>query len=419
MKYHIQALCLLLTFSLLSSSLFSNGLPIYRAYAPVKLVIDDKKPKFYKKQMKDLQEAGKYEGALCYAFLLREHGKRKQTKIADKFLAEHFENNLKMVAESIDSLNKQTEVFNDELSAQAASRLWCHYKDMVSLKQLVDKYGGAYKVPVDYTDQATKTEQVKTDYFKKTAQMYFDEVVAVEPAAASKADYKPLARKLRRALKYENRRDILDLYGKVKKLATTTFGVGKATDRVTNSAVVIGEIRGVLYSEIKNSISRSSIPFLELMPNDKSMTSDGADLVVEIVVENRNIQTSKDTPTTEDLEKTKKVGEGEAERVETYKAKYTTYGKKANVTLQGVYIIKERTTGKTIRSDNITGTYTWSDYWYSYSGNIKALSKSQKRKVEQKESPYPPDGELINSAATGLAQQAGIQVLKYLRKTFK
>lgn len=419
MKYHIQAFCLLLTFSLLSSSVFSNGLPIYRAYAPVKLIIDDKKPKFYKKQMKGLQEAGKYEGALCYALLLREHGKKKQRKIAEKFLAEHFENNLKMVATSIDSLKKQTEAFNDELNAQAASRLWCHYKDMVSLKQLVDEYGDTYKVPIDYSDQAVKTKEVKADYFKKTAQMYFDEVTAAQPAATSKGDYKPLARKLSRALKYENRRDILDLYGKVKKLATTTFGVGKVTDRVTNSAVVVGSIRVALYNEIKSSLSRNNIPFLELMPNDKSRTTNGAELVVEIVVENRNIQTSKDTPETKDLEKKKEVGEGDAKQVKTYKAKFTTYGKKAEVTLQGMYIIRERATGKTIRTDNITGAYTWSDYWYSYSGDIKALSKSQKRKVEQKESAYPPDGELINYAATGLAEQAGTQVLKYLRNTYK
>jgi len=418
MKYHIQALGLLLTFLLLSNSAFSNGLPIYRTYAPVKL-IENKKPVFYKNEMNKLQKASKYEGALCYAFLAIKYGKRPQVKKSEKFLAEHFDNNLKMVGTSIENLKKQTEVFTDELSAQAASQLWCHYKNMVWLKELADEHGGAYKVS-EYSDQAAKTEQVKADYFKKTAQMYFDEALAAEPAAASKNDYKPLARKLRRALKYENRQDILDLYGKVKKLATTTFGVGKATDRVTNSSVVVGEIRSVLYSEIKNSISRNSIPFLELLPNDISTTTaNGAEFVVEIVAENRNIQTSKETPDTEDVEKKKEVGEGDAKRVETYKAKFTTYGKKAEVTLQGMYIIKERATGKTIRTDNITGTYTWSDYWYSYSGSIEALSKSQKRKVEQKESSYPPDGELINFAATGLAEQAGIQVLKYLRDTYK
>lgn len=408
MKYLFQTLCLIFGFLLLSTNTFSSDLPKYQRYAPVKLTTENKKPVFYKTEMNRLQKIGKYEGALCYAFLLRKYGNRRQIKKAEKFLAEHFENNLGMIALSIDSLKKQTAVFTDELSAQGASQLYCHYKDMITLKQLADEQDTQYKVPVDYTNQAAKAEQVRDDYYKKTAQMYFEQVNTAKSSASSKDDYKPLARKLSRALVYESRQDISDLYKEVKTLATTTIGVGKVIDG-GNSAVIISQIRETVNGKLSGGINDQSTPFVKLLANNAIA---GADLIVEATAGSRNIENLHHTPSSKTV---KKVDEKTGK---VYTAEFISYKKEAKVTFQGVYALKNRATGGQIRGNTITGHYTWTGYWYDYKGQIEALSKRQKRDIKRKEPPYPSDTELISPGADDFSQKVGIEVLNYLRKTY-
>lgn len=422
----------LLILFLLGSLFFSNktfsqdGLRNTRHYNAIQIA-DNKKPAYYSKRMKQAQERGFFLKALSSAFFLKKTGKKRHVKKADKFLAENFEQNISSVTAIINDLEENTKTFTNELTAQNASKLVSIYKNMVYLNQLIDSQGDKFKKVNDYSNHITKAEEVKADYYKKTAQLFFDEVVKNQSTASSKEDYKLLVNKLFSALSYDRRDDIAKLHQELKPLAVTSLGIGLVTDQVNISGISKNVIRETVYNKISTGIKPNRnarkpmppLPFFKLVTNDIAMTPTGADVLVEVTVTKVNFENVVDEPSSKDVSES----EGDGENKKIYKAKFITYGKRARVVMEGTYVIKDRLTGKVVRSDSVTGNYAWIEHWYKYTGDIKGLSKQEKHMIESKELPYPSKMELTQSAVNYdnacFAQKVGIKVLEYIREIGK
>jgi len=419
----------LLILFLLSSLFFPNnifsqdGLKNTRHYNPIQIA-DNKKSTYYLKRMKENQKRGFFLDALSSAFLLKKTGKKRHTKKADKFLEENFAQNISSVTEIIKGLEDNTKTFTNELTAQNANKLVSIYKSMVYLNQLIDNQGGKFKKVKDYSNNIEKAEEVKVDYYKKTAQLFFDEVIKGQSIASTKEDYKILVNKLSSAMSYDRRDDISKLYQELKPLAITSLGIGSASNQVNIQGISTNVIRETLYKTISKGIvpNRKSrkpmppLPFFKLVTNDIAMTPTGSDVLVEITVTKVDFENVVDKPYSKEVSES----EGDGENKKTYKANLITYGKRALVVMEGTYIIKDRRTGQVIRNDTVTGNYAWIEQWYKYTGDIKGLSKHEKRMIERKESPYPSKMELTQSAVNYddgcFAQRVGFKVLEYIRE---
>ena len=392
---------IVLLFLIIEASAQSELIP-YKTYYPIQ-VTENQKPNFYTDRMKNLQKNNNHIGALAFAFLAKKYGKKRHIKKADKFLEEHFNKNIQAAYQLIEKLEKQTQSFSTELSAQNASKLVALYKDMALLKNLAKEDNGMYDIK-DYSNAIQKAEENKATYFKQTAQLYFEEAKSARPNTKAIADYRVLVKKLNRALKYDSRNDITQLSEELKPYAITTLGIGTVTDEIYNSSISVNTVREVIHKEIYRGIQPNKkarnpmppLPFFKLVSNDIAMTSEGADVLVELIIKDVSIEKVVDETTSKEVSQT----EGEGDNKKTYKATLVTHSKRARVVMDGMYRIKERKTGKVVREDTVTGNYAWIDYWHNYKGSIKGLSKSQKNMVRKKELPYPPKTELIRSGAT-------------------
>ena len=423
MSKYLLILCFLSSLFFTNNTFSQDGLKNTRHYNPIQIA-DNKNPTYYSKRMKEAQKRGFFLNALSSAFFLKKTGKKRHAKKADKFLAENFEQNISAVTKIINEVEENTKTFTNELTAQNANKLVALYKNMVYLNKLIEDQGGKFKKVKDYSSQIEKAEEVKADYYKKTAQLFFDEVVKSQSSTSTKEGYKLLVNKLSSALSYNRRDDIAKLYQELKPFAITSLGIGSVSDQVNIPGISTNVIRETLYKTISTGIipNRNArkpmppLPFFKLVTNDIAMTPTGADVLVEVTVTKVNFENVVDEPSSKEVSES----EGEGENKKTYKANLITYGKRARVVMEGTYVIKDRLTGKVVRSDTVTGNYAWIDTWYKYTGNIKGLSKHEKRMIETKESPYPSKMELTQSAVNYdsgcFAQRVGFKVLEYIRK---
>lgn len=398
-----------------------GGLVSYRSYTPFKLV-ENQKPNAYSKQMNDLQQRGNRLGALANAFLLKKYGKKRHIKKADQFLEANYQANIAASTREIQQLETSTQSYSNEISAQQAGQLLAAYKNMVTLQGIIKDLGESYQL-TNYTSKIEQAEQVHSQYRKKTAQFYYDEVLAGRGNAQSKADFRLLGYKLIRALKYEKRDDISQLYKEIQVLATTSLGVGNMTNQIRGTDISIQDAREKLYYGIKGAIKPSGnrnnpmplLPFFELVENSLAMSTPGADLLVEVKLQSASVKKEKQESTSKEVSQS----EGEGDNKRTYKATINYHSKTSTATITGSYAIKDRKTGQVIRSNSITAKYEWRDYWDTYSGSIKALTKKQQKRVERKEQAYPPDSDIItigvSQSGYGFLHKVSEEVANYAK----
>jgi hypothetical protein len=90
----------------------------------------------------------------------------------------------------------------------------------------------------------------------------------------------------------------------------------------------------------------------------------------------------------------------------TVKAKLTTT--RIEVISSGVLSIRivDPATGRVMNQKNLRRSSVWASEWATYNGDERALSSQQKRLVEQRQKPLPPEQELFNSFAAPLYEDA-------------
>lgn len=414
---------LALSFLLFSNNTFSQKGLLSQRYSQVQIEAD-KKSSYYSKQMKKTHKNGYPIWALSYAFILKKNGKKKYIKKANKFLTSHYEENITSAIKVLENLAEETKNYKSEQTALDAKKLVLVYQNMVYLNDLIEKDDGQYKKFEDYSDRIEDAEVTRVDYFEKTAQLIFEEVKTARSNVGTKNEYKTLVKKLEHALNYDRRNDISNLRDELFPLAVTSLGIGKAYDQISTSNVLENSIREKIYETILdgtkiNRKKRKPMPvlrFFKLFPNDIAMTSTGSDFLVEVTAKEVSVDYINDPDHSEAVSQS----EGNGDNKKTYSANFITHGKRARVVMEGSYIIKERKTGKVIRNNTVTGNYAWMDNWYSYSGNIKGLSKREKRMIKLKESKYPSKTELTQSVTNYdngcFAQRVGFKVLEYIQE---
>ena len=382
----------------------------FHGYFPLK-VTEDKKPVYYSKRMNNYQKNDMYSEALLYAFYLKKYGKKRHLKKADQFLAEHFDANIESIEKMLNDLEISTQSFSNEVSAQEADKLESKYQNMLSLKSIVEELGESYQIK-DFSQQLELAKERKKDYYKKTAQMYYEQVVKGRAQASSKATYRLMANKLTRARRYDNRKDIIDLYEEIKVLATTRLGVGIIQNKISSSSLSISRLRDYLHNDIRYHTSKEEVhlPYFKLMDNNIAMTSSGSDILIEVTLLDMGVETSVDDPSTDEISRS----EGKGDEKQTFTGNWTTYSKRAEATVNASYRLKDTRTGKVIRSNTVSGTYTWVTYWYSFSGDRRALKKGQKNKLEQKQEAYPPRSELLEPGANTTLGNITEDILDYI-----
>lgn len=408
---------------LYAGALFAQ-LPLY-SITPAYTINKDENSRHYKNEMEKLEKAGHFRGASANALQLLISGKEKHKDDAKKFLDAHLAKTIETSEAEI--AHKKTEIaeFRGEETAQKANEIVNIYYELDQLKKLSEgvknKGNGAYEIPPN-PNEMENAEKARKSVFEKTAQMYFNEVQKDLPASKWREDYYQQAKKLERALKYDQRQDISIKLEEIKPAATISFGVGLITDASGNSGASMNDIRSALYFQILNDMKhdKKSQPYFDLVPNDESLIPDKANVILTAEIRGINVEQTSDQPRTEDVPGEIKDKEG---RKLAVRAKYTEYGKTAITKVEGTYTIKDTQTGKILKSNTISASDRWRHEWATYSGDERALSRMQKNKTQIKESPLPPRAELVRNALAnqvdGFIALLSREVMKFANESGK
>jgi hypothetical protein len=369
---------------------------------------------YYKRQMEKLgKQNDKLRAACANALkLLTPVGKGRHKDDAIEFLTANFKKAVENSESTVAQLKSEITEFQGEVTAKKAQEIVVIFLELEQMKQLSEECEkkGAYIVPA-YPNEMENAMTARKSIFEKTAQMYFEEVQRDLPSAQNREDYYSLAKKLERALKYDQREDIQLKMREIEPMATVNFGIGLITDRSGNAGISGNDMRSDLYSRLQTSMQRgkSVWPFFTLAPNDESLVSGKSNVMITVEIRAVNVQETPDKTVSKDH--SRKIKDSQKEITVT--AKYTEYGKTVETKIEGFYTIKDMQTGKTLKSNTISVLDSWRHEWASYTGDERALDKRQKEKAKTGDKPTPPSSELARGAVNKLVVSLSNVVVEF------
>lgn len=152
-----------------------------------------------------------------------------------------------------------------------------------------------------------------------------------------------------------------------------------------------------------------STPFLHV-----GLNTPNPDITVNFLVDAEKTKRYRPEPTTEVVKKTIKLN-NEDKKIEV-KATITSYEKGIETIIEGIAYLKD-VKGNLIKKINIRGYKYWRDSWSTYTGDERALSKRQKRRLG-KEIASPKESTIVNDAISNLKYNVE-KVFKQLQTIIK
>ena len=447
----------------LALSLSAWAQPNY--FTTIQRVAKGRKATYYNTQATKLQKRGAFNQAtINAAHSLSISVNKRQIRKAQEILRGTHSRAVRSNLDRISSLKAQTESFQGDKTVTQLAEIVRLYKYMETYNQVllgVPKKSFRKTKSKDqnlelelrgFANEVSEAESKLATGINEAAEMHYQNGIQAAKSGTI-PDSKRAYRYYTFAMQYlRGYKDAEARKQAAQKAATTRMGIVRFEDK-TGLRNAYGDLAEAVTDELVaglfNNSSYRNLKFFELISRDEldrileeqrlsvsglldeSSAAEvgnlkGVHVLLLGKVTTTHVTTSTPDPHVYNVERVVVVGKekyttddgktAERDVRATVKATYTEYYKQATAEVGGSYRIIEVETGKIIKIGTETGSFTWQDSWAKYTGDKRALSNTQQRKVAKKEPGYPSKGSLLTQANKAMAGKLTGSVLDYAKK---
>lgn len=370
---------------------------------PAYSVATGKKAGAHKRTMERFLKNNKIRPAALesLAWLEMEEKKKRKLKAKEK-VVEVLPKALEESEAQATTLQEGTQSFKDESTVTQLAQLKALYLELEKIREAhqalpVEWQISGLSFPDNYSNEIEQADQNLQKGREQAAEMLYQKARDLQHSKPDlmRSDYVQIARTLRRISQYAtDYKDVATIYPGIKENAMIYLAIPHIQNKSQYQAAHTNYSRELLYGAINKKAGSKGYHYFELLPEDQSKNQK-ANLRLEASFSRPSNTKEYEEPTTKEK---KKTGEGEGDKDVVYKGTMTTYSKRVYVHLTVTYQLKDLQTGKVLSSDTMEfKEHGWNTYWYTYSGDKRALSKSDKRSLEtyDKEEPWPSVNDLV------------------------
>ncbi len=395
---------------------------------------------------KALKNKHYYKAMANASCALNSKPKKRQIKKINSVMEKGYATFLQENQEKIDALKKTSSTIEKDEHINQRRQIINHYQKLIFVKNELAKVPadlmGKISITKDQTDHSANlaTAEKKLEEGKKEM-MEIHYVLGKDMFEKSthRKEFKKAGRQLAKIFRYEKKyKDAADLYVKSTEKGKTKMSVHFFD---LPSQRMVTKMKG---SQLENQITRklydkvNANPFFSLYPNDsggmiiydpaegmagynkaanKSNTArdkregvhyqlSGLIIDCEIVHNQRDLDPTTSTKT---IKKKTQKGDKDDPGIKVT-AKVQVHSKTSSAKITISYKIIDTATGEVVETKRIVGSAPWVYEWGTYTGDKRALSKSDKLFVEKKPKRPPSDKELIKDSSNKLAERIANEV---------
>jgi hypothetical protein len=302
-------------------------------------------------------------------------------------------------------LNQAGVPFSGDGSANMAYEVVKIYRELIYINELYsgltpDRLEGFSFELKDYTQELQGAEERLEETRRQAAAMHYEKgrqydgsQLREENLLAAKAFHMT-------DLYVPEYEDARQRFNAVYPLAVCYFGLGEIRNNSGKGNFLINELRNSIHALSDYPIQRKKLTYFRLLPSAEGF-SNKANVRFEAEISNIVFNRKEGDPSTKEREAEIEEN-GQKKKV---KATITFRNRSAEAKAEGHYTITDLQTGQVMESKPFTAGYSWYHSWATYSGDIRALKKSEKKEVEDKDKPYPTDQSLTDSVIHDVANK--------------
>lgn len=286
--------------------------------------------------------------------------------------------------------------FSGDASANSVYEIFKIYDELIYIKELYDKLTPEQKEGLsfqfkDYTNELQDAKAQLAEFSKLAASMHYKEGIQYEGSQLREENL-IAARAFKTADLYvPSYEDTKERLQKVYPLAVCYLGIGDIKNNSGKGNFLTQELRNSIHILSAYPIQKKYLPYFKLLSSEDGY-SDKANVRFEAVITNIIVSRESNEPFTKDREE-EIDDNGQKKKVS---AKVTFHGKSMQGKAEGLYSIIDLQTGKVIESKPFMAGDSWHHSWTTFTGDIRALKKSDRRGIEDKDKPYPTDQSIID-----------------------
>ena len=397
MKNSISILGLL--FFCVGSIFAQQGLFEIRPYTPA----TGKKAAYYKRHANSQVKKESYRAACLEAiqWVNQETKKKKQEK-AKAELASILPLCMEKSAAEADMLKERTAAFKGVTTVTDLATLKALYQELEAIRESHGQLSTNLQIAsnglaTSYQQDIATTDSQLKEARTKAAEMLYQQALDLEASKTQllRTDYLEIAKTLARIPQYaQNYKDTKERYAAAKQKGTIYLAVAPFANETSYRAASTSDLRSYVIRETQKQLVQGKYIYISILSADQHQ-SNKANVRMELAFGSNGIERQYEEPYSREKKRT--VEEGEAKTQKTYTGTMTTHRKKGIVTQSVQYRLIDLETGNTLASDMIElQAIAWSEDWYKFSGDMRALKKSEKNRVQNdgKEPAWPSNNEL-------------------------
>lgn len=326
--------------------------------------------------------------------------KKKRKEKAQEQLASLLPQCLERSTTKANTIKSSTASFNGEATVTQLANLKALYQELEAIRvahaaMSSDLQVAGLSFPTSYEPEIKQADEKLQEARSQAAEMLYQEAIKMENADTRllRTDYLQIAKKYKRISRYAmNYKDTETRHADIKEQATIYLAISPIINNTRYSGNTTSTARTYLIQAINKELAKGQHLYVEVLPENQFENSK-ANVRLEMTFS--NAAPFKEYREPESKTKQKKA-EGESEEV--YSGTLTKYFKESYVKQTVNYRLIDLQTGEVIASDakDLQDT-VWTELWYKFTGDKRALKKSERKALERegKEEPWPSDSNLV------------------------
>ncbi len=396
---------------------------------------------------KELKSKNYYKAIANASAALNSKPKKRQVKKINSVMEKGYASFLQNNQEKIEALQKTSTIIEKDEHINQRKKIINHYLEFIYVQNELAKVPadlmGKIAITIDQTDHSahlTTAEESLAEGKKEMMEIHYVLGKDMFDKSTNRIEFKQAGRQLAKIFRYESKyKDAADLYLTSKEKGKTKMSVHFFH---RPSQKVVTKMKG---AELENKITQklykktNSNPFFSLYPNDSGgmIIYDTADGMVGynkaanksntlrdkregvhyqltgLILECEIVHNQKDldpTTSTKTIKKEDSKKDGKDDPGIKVSAKVQVHSKTSYANISVSYKIIDTATGEVLKTRRIAGSDPWFYEYGTYTGDKRALSRSDKLFVDKKPKSPPSDQELIKDASIKLAESIAKEV---------
>lgn len=359
----------------------------------------DKNSGHYSSQAKSFLRKEDYRASAANAIIcLSMEARKRQIKKAQESLTEALPKAFSESEKRLAHLKQATVNFSGDETANMVYEVVKIYQELIYLNKLYSGLGAdqleGFSIELkDYSQNLKDAEDQLNEVRQQAAVMHYEKGTLYN-GSTLREDNLMAARAFNTANLYApGFRDAKDRYQAAYPLAVCFLGIGEIKNTSGKGNFSLHELRKSVYDLANFYILKDKLNYFRLLSPEDGYSSQ-ANTRFEAEITNIVISRKQEDPSTKDREEEIEEN-GQKKKV---KATVKFFNISAESKAEGHYTITDLQTGKLLESNPFSIGYYWNHSWATYTGDIRALKKSDKKDVEKKDTPHLTDQNLIDSA---------------------